>query len=117
MLQTVLFSKTFDLKKRILGPIEKFKIEVAELNFHYTLKSSLVRFRLLNGSREYLDKPDKIYFIYLGWSSIVGDWSRVEGTPDDPDPNKPFAKMENNPLFNNAGMISIFLEICQKFLE
>ncbi len=34
----------------------------------------------------------------------------MEGTPDDPDPNKPFAKMENNPLFNNAGMISIFLE-------
>jgi hypothetical protein len=33
----------------------------------------------------------------------VGDWSRVEGTPDDPNPNKPFAKMENNPLFNSAG--------------
>ena len=31
----------------------------------------------------------------------------MEGTPDDPDPNKPFAKMENNPLFNNAGKISI----------
>jgi len=27
----------------------------------------------------------------------------VEGTPDDPNPNKPFAKMENNPLFNSAG--------------
>ena len=39
----------------------------------------------------------------VGWDSIVGDWSRVEGTPDDPNPNKPFAKMENNPLFNSAG--------------
>ena len=27
----------------------------------------------------------------------------MEGTPDDPNPNKPFAKMENNPLFNSSG--------------
>ena len=42
-------------------------------------------------------------FPQTGWSSRVGDWSRVEGTPDDPNPNKPFAKMENNPLFNSSG--------------
>ena len=27
---------------------------------------------------------------------------RVEGTPNDPNPNKPFAKMDNSPLFNPA---------------
>jgi len=47
-----------------------------------------------------------VIYSVIGWSSIVGDWSRVEGTPDDPDPNKPFAKMENNPLFNNAGQLN-----------
>lgn len=47
-----------------------------------------------------------IIYSVIGWSSIVGDWSRVEGTPDDPDPNKPFAKMENNPLFNNSGQLN-----------
>ena len=49
--------------------------------------------------------------MYLGWSSIVGDWSRVEGTPDDPNPNKPFAKIENNPLFNSAGYTIFYILI------
>jgi len=47
-----------------------------------------------------------VIYSVIGWGSIVGDWSRVEGTPDDPDPNKPFAKMENNPLFNNSGQLN-----------
>lgn len=33
-------------------------------------------------------------------------WARVEGTPSDPDPNKPFAKMDNPPLFNNDGRLN-----------
>ncbi|KAF5304665.1 hypothetical protein FQA39_LY09442 [Lamprigera yunnana] len=37
----------------------------------------------------------------VGHNSRVGCWTRVEGTPSDPDPNKPFAKMENPPLFNH----------------
>ncbi|GBM01362.1 Mannose-1-phosphate guanyltransferase alpha [Araneus ventricosus] len=42
----------------------------------------------------------------IGWNSIVGTWARVEGTPCDPNPNKPFAKMENVPLFNNNGHLN-----------
>ena len=45
-------------------------------------------------------------YTVVGWNSSVGDWSRVEGTPDDPNPNKPFAKMENNPLFNSEGRLN-----------
>lgn len=42
----------------------------------------------------------------VGRGSTVGQWARVEGTPSDPDPNKPFAKMENPPLFNNDGRLN-----------
>ncbi|XP_066140801.1 mannose-1-phosphate guanyltransferase alpha [Euwallacea fornicatus] len=42
----------------------------------------------------------------IGRNSTVGKWARVEGTPCDPDPNKPFAKMENPRLFNNDGRLN-----------
>ena len=42
----------------------------------------------------------------IGWNSSVGDWARVEGTPDDPNPNKPFAKIENCALFNTSGQLN-----------
>lgn len=42
----------------------------------------------------------------VGRGSVVGAWARVEGTPSDPDPNKPFAKMDNLPLFNNDGRLN-----------
>uniref|UniRef100_A0A6P7GQ89 Mannose-1-phosphate guanyltransferase alpha-A n=1 Tax=Diabrotica virgifera virgifera TaxID=50390 RepID=A0A6P7GQ89_DIAVI len=42
----------------------------------------------------------------IGRGSRVGKWARVEGTPSDPDPNKPFAKMENPPLFNSDGKLN-----------
>lgn len=45
-------------------------------------------------------------FILVGRGSTIGQWSRVEGTPSDPDPNKPFAKMENPPLFNKEGKLN-----------
>ena len=47
-----------------------------------------------------------VLYTVIGWESTVGAWSRVEGTPEDPNPNKPFAKMENNPLFNTAGQLN-----------
>jgi len=47
-----------------------------------------------------------VLYSVIGWNSVVGSWSRVEGTPDDPNPNKPFAKMENNPLFNVSGQLN-----------
>lgn len=42
----------------------------------------------------------------VGRGSHVGQWARVEGTPCDPNPNKPFAKMENPPLFNSDGRLN-----------
>ncbi|KAJ9579165.1 hypothetical protein L9F63_024726, partial [Diploptera punctata] len=42
----------------------------------------------------------------VGRGSSVGRWTRVEGTPCDPNPNKPFAKMENPPLFNSDGRLN-----------
>nr|CAD7603122.1 unnamed protein product [Timema genevievae] len=42
----------------------------------------------------------------VGRDSQVGQWTRVEGTPCDPNPNKPFAKMDNPPLFNSDGRLN-----------
>lgn len=42
----------------------------------------------------------------VGRGSRVGEWARVEGTPCDPNPDKPFAKMENPPLFNTNGKLN-----------
>jgi len=42
----------------------------------------------------------------IGKDSKVGDWCRVEGTPNDPNPNKPFAKMDNTALFNQEGKLN-----------
>lgn len=50
----------------------------------------------------------------IGCSSQVGRWSRVEGTPCDPNPNKPFAKMDNPPLFNNDGRLNPSITILGK---
>jgi len=47
-----------------------------------------------------------IMYTIVGWNSYIGKWSRVEGTPCDPNPNKPFAKMENVPLFNEEGKLN-----------
>lgn len=50
----------------------------------------------------------------VGRGSTVGQWARVEGTPSDPDPNKPFAKMENPPLFNSDGRLNPSITILGK---
>lgn len=42
----------------------------------------------------------------VGKGSYVGEWARVEGIPCDPSPDKPFAKMENLPLFNANGKLN-----------
>ena len=42
----------------------------------------------------------------VGWGSSVGQWTRIEGTPNDPNPNKPFAKLETAPLFSDAGRLN-----------
>ncbi|XP_063894990.1 mannose-1-phosphate guanyltransferase alpha [Helicoverpa armigera] len=47
-----------------------------------------------------------VMYSVVGQEASVGEWSRVEGTPSDPDPNKPFAKMDNTPLFNSDGRLN-----------
>jgi len=42
----------------------------------------------------------------IGQDAKVGCWCRVEGTPNDPNPNKPFTKMDNTPLFNTDGKLN-----------
>uniref|UniRef100_A0A8C5DV55 Nucleotidyl transferase domain-containing protein n=1 Tax=Gouania willdenowi TaxID=441366 RepID=A0A8C5DV55_GOUWI len=38
----------------------------------------------------------------VGWDSTVGKWARVEGTPSDPNPNDPLAKMDSETLFREG---------------
>ncbi|KAK2176053.1 hypothetical protein NP493_690g02031 [Ridgeia piscesae] len=42
----------------------------------------------------------------VGWNSTVGQWTRIEGTPNDPNPNKPFAKVDIPDLFNADGRLN-----------
>uniref|UniRef100_A0A0A9ZDL1 Mannose-1-phosphate guanyltransferase alpha-A n=1 Tax=Lygus hesperus TaxID=30085 RepID=A0A0A9ZDL1_LYGHE len=42
----------------------------------------------------------------VGKQVRIGSWARVEGTPCDPNPNKPFAQMDNLPLFNKDGRLN-----------
>ncbi|XP_072031264.1 mannose-1-phosphate guanylyltransferase regulatory subunit alpha-A-like isoform X2 [Amphiura filiformis] len=42
----------------------------------------------------------------IGWNSTVGAWSRVEGTPNDPNPNAPHAKVDSDALFNIEGKLN-----------
>jgi len=64
-----------------------------------------VRESILLGNSS-LGEHSLVIYSVIGWSSSVGAWARVEGTPDDPNPNKPFAKMENSALFNNSGQLN-----------
>lgn len=50
----------------------------------------------------------------VGWNSTIGAWTRLEGTPCDPNPNKPFAKMDNVPLFNTEGKMNPSITILGK---
>ncbi|CAI5438627.1 unnamed protein product [Caenorhabditis angaria] len=47
----------------------------------------------------------------IGWRSVVGPWARIEGIPHEPNPNVPFAKMENKPLFLADGRLTPSLTI------
>ena len=53
----------------------------------------------------------------LGMNAKIGDWSRVEGTPNDPNPNKPFAKTDNYPLFNQEGKLNPSITIVGKSIQ
>lgn len=53
-----------------------------------------------------IDEHSLIIHSIIGRGSRVGKWSRIEGTPCDPNPDKPFAKMDNLPLFNMDGRLN-----------
>lgn len=38
----------------------------------------------------------------VGWGSTIGKWARVEGTPSDPNPNDPYAKIDSETLFRDG---------------
>uniref|UniRef100_A0A803T389 Mannose-1-phosphate guanyltransferase C-terminal domain-containing protein n=1 Tax=Anolis carolinensis TaxID=28377 RepID=A0A803T389_ANOCA len=38
----------------------------------------------------------------VGWESTIGRWARVEGTPSDPNPNDPYAKIDSETLFREG---------------
>lgn len=42
----------------------------------------------------------------IGWQSSVGEWARVEGTAQQPNPNAQFAKLVSGSLFDNNGKLS-----------
>ncbi|ESO01654.1 hypothetical protein HELRODRAFT_185698 [Helobdella robusta] len=46
-----------------------------------------------------------ILYSIIGWKSVVGEWARIEGTPMDPNPNKPFAKLDSWDLFQEDGRL------------
>ena len=50
-----------------------------------------------------------------GSDASVGDWARIEGTPNDPNPDKPFAKMESPGLFNQEGRLNPAVTILGEF--
>lgn len=47
----------------------------------------------------------------LGWNCAIGTWSRVEGTPCDPNPNRAYSKMENLPLFDCNGKLNPLITV------
>ena len=72
------------------------------------LKESII----LEGS--IIDSHSIVMHTVIGKDARIGQWARVEGTPNDPNPNKPFAKMENNPLFNQEGKLNPSITIVGK---
>jgi len=53
-----------------------------------------------------VDSHTLIIHSIIGRNSKIGKWARIEGTQVDPDPNKPFAKIKNLPLFNQNGKLN-----------
>lgn len=55
----------------------------------------------------------------VGWDSTIGRWARVEGTPSDPNPNDPYAKINSETLFRDGRLtpsITILGKFCILFL-
>lgn len=46
-----------------------------------------------------------VLYSIIGWNCRVGKWTRIEGYPNDPDPNKPYAKLDHLPMFTDSGKL------------
>jgi mannose-1-phosphate guanylyltransferase len=53
----------------------------------------------------------------IGWNSQIGVWTRIEGTPNDPNPNKPFAKIETTQTFTNDGKLNPSITVIGKSVK
>ncbi|CAF0998954.1 unnamed protein product [Didymodactylos carnosus] len=60
-----------------------------------------IRESIILGSCVLQDHCCVLYSI-IGWNSTIGPWTRIEGTPSDPDPNKQFSKIEQDSLFHDG---------------
>lgn len=47
----------------------------------------------------------------VGWDCVVGAWSRVEGYPNDPNPNDPLARVSSDSLFDKEGRLNPSISI------
>lgn len=52
----------------------------------------------------------------VGWDSTIGKWARVEGTPSDPNPNDPYAKMDSETLFREGKLTPSITILGKPFL-
>ena len=43
-----------------------------------------------------------LFFNFIQTQQKKGNWVRIEGTPTDPDPNKAYAKIDHQSLFNRG---------------
>lgn len=51
----------------------------------------------------------------IGWNVTIGMWTRVEGTPNDPNPNKPFAKVDVKDTFSPDGKLNPSITVIGEF--
>ena len=64
---------------------------------------------------KYLSFFQYVSNVLIGSDASVGDWARIEGTPNDPNPDKPFAKMDCPGLFNEEGRLNPAVTILGEF--
>jgi len=54
----------------------------------------------------FIDSHTLVLCSIVGWNCRIGTWVRLEGTPNEPDPNQKFSKLQNQPLFNKEGKLN-----------
>lgn len=100
----------------VIGPGARIKESIV-LAYSKVLDHSLVLYTIIGRVIiTYEELEVAVIRFVTGSNSEIGCWTRVEGTPCDPNPDKPFAKMENAPLFNDEGRLNPSITILGKFL-